>query len=64
MKKNTVMSSPDKWIVFVGRTFSGRNHDYKMLKEEFPPDLDWFRDLHVLVDLGYQGIQSDYVSIR
>lgn len=62
MKKNTVMSSPDKWIVFVGRTFSGRNHDYKMLKEEFPPDLDWFSDLHVLVDLGYQGIQSDYVG--
>jgi hypothetical protein len=62
MKKNTVMSSPDKWIVFVGRTFSGRNHDYKMLKEEFPPDVDWFSDLHVLVDLGYQGIQSDYVG--
>ncbi len=51
---------PDKFIVFLGRTFSGHNHDYSMLKQELPPDLDWFRDLEVWVDLGYQGIQSDY----
>ena len=60
MLKNTVMSMPDKWIVFLGRTFSGHNHDYSMLKQELPPDLDWFRDLEVWVDLGYQGILSDY----
>ncbi len=51
---------PDKFIVFLGRTFSGHNHDYSMLKQELPPDLDWFSDLEVWVDLGYQGIQSDY----
>ncbi len=60
MLKNTVMSMPDKWIVFLGRTFSGHNHDYSMLKQELPPDVDWFRDLEVWVDLGYQGILSDY----
>jgi hypothetical protein len=32
------------------------------LKQEFPPDADWFRDIHVRVDLGYQGMQSDYKS--
>src|SRR5919109_5276563 len=58
--KNTVMALPDKFIVFLGRTFSGHNHDYSMLKQEFPPELDWFEDIHVRVDLGYQGIQSDY----
>lgn len=51
---------PDKWIVFLGRTFSGHHHDYSMLKQELPPDLEWFVDLEVWVDLGYQGIQSDY----
>jgi len=56
------MSLPNKFIVFLGRTFSGHNHDYTMLKHEFPPDVDWFRDIHVRVDLGYQGIQSDYKS--
>jgi hypothetical protein len=54
------MSLPDKLIVFLGRTFSGHNHDYSMLKQELPPDLDWFTDLNVRVDLGYLGIQSDY----
>ena len=54
------MSLPDKFIVFLGRTFSGHNHDYSMLKQELPPDLEWFRDINVLVDLGYLGIQSDY----
>jgi hypothetical protein len=46
-------------MVFLGRTFSGHQHDYRMLKQEFPPELDWFTDLHVQVDLGYLGMQSD-----
>ena len=60
--KNTVMARPDKFILFLGRTFSGHNHDYLMLKQEFPPELDWFTDLCVRVDLGYLGIKSDYRS--
>ena len=58
--KNTVMSLPDKVIVFLGRTLSGHNHDYTMLKQEFPPELDWFVDINVRVDLGYLGIKTDY----
>ena len=38
--KNTVISLPSKFIVFLGRTFSGHNHDYKMLKQEFPPEME------------------------
>ena len=60
MLKYTVMSTKVKFILFLGRTFSGRNHDYSMLKEEFPPELDWFAHIQLLVDLGYQGILSDY----
>ena len=60
MLKNTVMSLPDKFIVFLGRTLSGHNHDYSMLQQELPPELDWFTDINVLVDLGYLGIQADY----
>jgi hypothetical protein len=44
------MSLPDKFIVFLGRTFSGHHHDYHMLKQEFPPEVDWLRDMHVRVD--------------
>lgn len=60
--KNTVMSTLDKFIVFLGRTFTGHNHDYTMLKEELPPNLDWFTNIDVLLDLGYLGIQTDYVG--
>jgi len=62
--KNTVMALPDKFIVFLGRTFRGHHHAYRLLKTEFPPELDWFADLHVRVDLGYLGIQSDYRGDR
>ncbi len=58
--KNTVIARTDKFILFLGQTFTGHNHDYTMLKTELPPDLDWFSDIRVLVDLGYLGIQSDY----
>jgi hypothetical protein len=40
------MSLPDTFIV--------------MLKQALPPEIDWFTDLNVLVDLGYLGIKSDY----
>ena len=58
------MSLPDKFIVFLGRTLSGHNHDYRMLKQEFPPEVDWFTDIDVRVDLGYLGMKADYTGDR
>ena len=60
--KNTVIATRDKLILFLGRTFTGHNHDYTMLKQELPPDQDWFAGLNVLVDLGYLGIQKAYAG--
>lgn len=31
-----------------------------MLKAEFPADKAWFADTDVLLDLGYQGVQTEY----
>ena len=58
--KNTVMARPDKWIIFLGRPFSGHHHDDLRWKQECPPEVEWFTDLHGRVDLGYRGIKSDY----
>ncbi len=58
--KNTVISTAEKVILFVGQTFTGHNHDYKILKEEFCPNEPWFEGIGVSADLGYQGIQNDY----
>jgi len=60
--KNTIMSTVTKWILFLGGTFSGHEHDYTMLKTEFPPEQPWFEYMHTLLDLGYQGILNDYVG--
>jgi hypothetical protein len=57
--KHTVMALPDKFIIFLGRTWSGHNHAYSLLKQELPPDWDWFTDLHGRVDFGSRGMQSD-----
>ena len=54
------MSSANKFILFLGQTFAGHIHDYTMLKAEFPPEQPWFEEVAALLDLGYQGIRSDY----
>ena len=57
--KNTVRSLPSKCIVFLGRPLCGHHHDDQMWQQEFPPEMDGLSALHVRVDLGYQGMQSD-----
>jgi hypothetical protein len=56
------MSTVTKWIVFLGGTFSGHEHDYTLLKTEFPPEHPWCETIHALLVLGYQGILADYVG--
>jgi len=48
--KPTVLSLPDKFLVFLGRTLRGHHHDDLMLQQELPPELDWFTDINVRVD--------------
>ena len=47
---NTVMARPDKCMVFLGQTLSGHHHDYLMLQQEFPPEVDWCTAINVRVD--------------
>jgi hypothetical protein len=58
------MSLPDKLIIFLGRTCSGHHHDYRMLKQELPPGLDWFADLHIRVDLAILALNLLTVVLR
>ena len=55
-----MLSSASRVIFFVGQTFAGSTHDYTMLKTEFPVAEAWFTTTEVLLDLGYQGVQTDY----
>lgn len=71
--KNTIITTITKLVLFVGQTFTGKNHDYTIFKEEFPTKEAWLEHLTFevkvfwkktltskLVDLGYQGILKDY----
>ena len=40
--------------------YVGKAHDYSILKAEFQPESDWFKDLEVRLDLGYQGFDKEY----
>ena len=60
--KNTVITTVKKVVLFLGLTTQGSFHDYALLKEEFPPQFDWFKGLITWVDLGYKGIKKDYVG--
>lgn len=58
--KNTVMSTPNRSVIFLGKTFAGSVHDYNRLKQELSPKKHWFSKVLACVDLGYQGIKTDY----
>ena len=60
--KNTIIASLDFLVLYVGCSFSGKNHDYGMFKKEFTTGLNWFASFNVLVDLGYQGFDKDYLT--
>ncbi len=58
--KNTVISNALKFILFLGLTVKGKEHDYSLLKKEFDPSKSWFENLTVWIDLGYLGFVKDY----
>ena len=49
-------------ILFLSLCWVGKTHDYRVFKEEFPPTEDWFEEQDIHVDLGFQGIETDYNS--
>ena len=50
-----------KYIHYISEAYEGKTHDYALLKELFPPDQAWFSTHTVRVDLGFKGMDKDYV---
>ena len=53
--KTLVISNPAKRILSLSHSWVGKVHDFKLLKEEFPPGQKWFKKFTVRVALGYLG---------
>lgn len=54
------MSNKRRKILYVSKSWVGKTHDFKLLKEEFPPEQKWFKNFRVRVDLGYLGFDQEY----
>lgn len=55
-----LLSDKKTWIYYVSKYYAGKNVDFGVLKQEFPPEYPWFKNLKVLVDLGFIGIDKLY----
>jgi hypothetical protein len=55
-----LLSDKKTWIYYVSNYYDGKNVDFGVLKQEFPPELPWFKRFKVLVDLGFIGIAKLY----
>jgi len=47
-------------IYYVSNYYDGKHVDMGILKEEFPPEQDWFSNFKVLFDLGFVGVEKLY----
>ena len=56
-----MISNVKRKILYLSQCWIGKIHDFKILKEEFPPEQNWFENFKVRVDLGYLGIAKEYV---
>jgi hypothetical protein len=57
-----VITNKDKAIKYLSYSYTGKWHDYKILKDILEPGLDWFKNVTLKVDLGYLGIKKDYTA--
>jgi len=56
--KALVISDHQRYVLFTSPLFGGSVHDYTILKKLFDPDLPWFKNLTVRLDLGFLGGQE------
>lgn len=45
---------------YISCSYIGANHDFSLLKSEFPPEIPWFKNYHIQLDLGFQGFSKLY----
>ena len=53
-----------KRIGYISPYRIGKIHDYNFLKKELNPEIHWFSNFTIHVDLGFLGIAKDYVCKR
>ena len=62
MLKAITVSTLHRQILFLFCFFAGSRHDYALMKKVFNPKLNWFHQVNVWLDLGFQGAAREYGS--
>jgi len=62
MLKAITVSTLHRQILFLFFFFAGSRHDYALMKKIFNPKLNWFHQVNVWLDLGFQGAAKEYGS--
>jgi len=57
-----IIANKSRRILYINKSYKGKEHDYSLLKAEFPPETLWFAELTVRLDLGFQGFPDLYPS--
>lgn len=60
----TSRGSGRRKIHYMSKLYRGKEHDYSILKQEFPSNRAWFSDKKVLLDLGFQGFDDLYETLE
>ena len=55
-----MISNEKKQILYISNCYVGKEHDFTILKNEFPPGQNWFKNYHIQLDLGFQGFKDHY----
>ena len=58
--KELIISNKKKYIFYISKTYQGKEHDYSLLKQEFPSEITWFKEFNVHLDLGFKGFEDLY----
>jgi hypothetical protein len=61
-KKNLIISTKKKEIIFLSKTMAGRTHDYKGFKDENLAKRI-FEYIRVYFDNGFQGVEKDFPDL-
>jgi len=48
----------------MGNIVFGKTHDFSMLQDEFAPETPWFLTHRVRIDLGFQGFEKIYSTLK
>ena len=53
--KSLLLTNKEKRILYVSELYQGSVHDYHLLEDCFSPELSWFKQKIIPMDLGFQG---------